>query len=128
MTQARTSLVIGASSPGGLGEATARRLAAKGDAVIVAGRRLDALERLAGEIGGRAIRCDVEDEESIAALVAEAGPIRVAVNAAGTTLGQSILKLKREQIEAQWGMHVTANLLLLKTLGGAMKDTGGSRP
>lgn len=125
MTERRTSLVIGASSPGGLGEATARRLAAGGDAVIVAGRRIDALERLADEIGGRAIACDLEDEDSIAALVAEAGPIRVVVNAAGTTLGQSILKIRREQIEAQWGMHVTANLLLLKHVGGSMMTVGG---
>ncbi|RYE75502.1 MAG: SDR family oxidoreductase [Oxalobacteraceae bacterium] len=121
----RTAIVIGASSPGGLGEAVARRLAADGVRLILAGRRLEPLERLALETGGRAVACDITDEASIMALVAQAGACDVLVNAAGTTLGQSILKLQREQIEAQLAIHVTGNLLLLKHAGPAM-TAGGS--
>ena len=110
----RKALVIGASSPGGLGEATARRLAMDGADVIVAGRRIEPLERLADTIGGRAIACDLGVEDSIAALVADSGPVDVLVNAAGTTMARSIVKLTREAIEEQFAIHVTANLLLLK--------------
>ena len=118
----RQALIIGASSPGGLGEATARRLAREGFGIALAGRRQDALAALANEIGGRTIPCDILDEESIVAMIAAAGTFDVLVNAAGTTLGQSILNLRREQIEAQLAMHVTANLLLLKHAVPAMRD------
>lgn len=116
----RTALVIGASSPGGLGEATVRRLARDGADVIVAGRKVEPLNRLAHEVGGRAITCDLCNEESIAALIAQTGPIDVLVNAAGTTMARSIVKLTREAIEEQFAIHVTANLLLLKHAAPAM--------
>lgn len=118
-------MVLGASSPGGLGEATARRLVADGAQVIVAGRRMESLEALAGETGGEAAHCDVTDEASLAALADRAGPVDILVNASGTTLGQSILKLQRAQIEAQYAVHVTANLLLMKHVVPAM-PRGGS--
>lgn len=120
----RTALIIGASSEGGLGEACARRLAGDGCAIIVAGRRMAPLETLAGDLEGRAIQCDLADESSIEAMMADAGPIDVLVNAAGTTLSQSITKIRREQIEAQFGVHVTANLLLLKHAAPRMPQGG----
>ena len=116
----RTALIIGASSPGGLGEATARRLAADGFRILLAGRDPTRLDGLAKELGARALACDIVDEDSIAALAREAGTIDVLVNAAGTTLGRSILKITRAEIEAQFAMHVTGNILLLKHFGARM--------
>lgn len=91
--QNTVALVTGASS--GIGEATARRLAAEGAAVAVAARRLDRLERLAREIddaGGRAlaIESDVTDRAQAEALVertvAELGRLDTVVNNAGVML------------------------------------------
>ena len=110
----RRALVLGASSPGGLGEAVARRLAGDGYRVAVAGRRREPLETLAKDIGGTALTCDVTDEDSIAAMAEAAGPVDVAVNAAGTTDVGSIAKIQRERIEAQLAVHVTGNLLFIK--------------
>lgn len=109
-----TALVIGASSPGGLGEAVARRLHADGLSVIVSGRNQQRLAALAGEIGGEAIVCDIEDEDSIASALAQAGPLDLLVNAAGTADASPIAKLTRERIERQFSIHVTGNMLLLK--------------
>ena len=119
-TVRRKALVIGASSPGGLGEATARRLANDGADVTVAARRIVQLDQLVQDIGGRAVVCDLGDEASIAALIAETGSLDIVVNAAGTTMARSIVKLTREAIEEQFAIHVTANLLLLKHVAPVM--------
>jgi NAD(P)-dependent dehydrogenase (short-subunit alcohol dehydrogenase family) len=121
----RTALIIGASSGGGLGEATARRLAADGCDILLAGRAVERLDALAAELGARTIRCDVLDEASIAALAESAGAVDVLVNASGTTLGRRIVNISRDEIESQLAMHVTANVLLLKHAAPRM-PRGGS--
>jgi len=87
------ALVTGASS--GIGEATAKQLAADGAAVAVAARRVDRLEGLAREIedaGGRAlvVESDVTDRAQAEALVertvAELGRLDTVVNNAGVML------------------------------------------
>ncbi|HEU0070833.1 MAG TPA: SDR family oxidoreductase [Alphaproteobacteria bacterium] len=86
----KTVLVTGASS--GIGEATARHLAAQGANVVLGARRTDRLKALAGEItaaGGSAIyrTLDVTDladmQAFVDAAVKEFGKIDVIVNNAG---------------------------------------------
>jgi NADP-dependent 3-hydroxy acid dehydrogenase YdfG len=87
------ALVTGASS--GIGEATAKALAAQGAKVAVTGRRLERLERLASEIGGGgrtalAIQSDVTDQEqaitAVDRTVDELGRLDILVNNAGQML------------------------------------------
>src|SRR6202050_1119520 len=61
-----TVLVTGAT--GGIGHAIARAFAARGAALVLTGRRLEALEPLAKEVGGRAVACDLSDREQVARL------------------------------------------------------------
>jgi NAD(P)-dependent dehydrogenase (short-subunit alcohol dehydrogenase family) len=79
------AIVSGGAS--GLGEATARALAAAGSTVFVADLNKDKGTELAAEIGGTFVATDVSDEASVQAAVdAAAGgsaPLRVIINCAG---------------------------------------------
>ncbi|NIP57049.1 MAG: SDR family NAD(P)-dependent oxidoreductase, partial [Gemmatimonadetes bacterium] len=79
------ALIAGAS--GGIGAACARTLAGAGARTVLAARSRGRLEALVGEVGGRALPADLDDEESLAGAVAELrkeeGVPDVVVNAAG---------------------------------------------
>ena len=79
------AIVSGGAS--GLGEATARELAAAGCRVVVADLNEQRGKAVADEIGGQFVGTDVSDEQSVQAAVeaaASAGPpLRVVVNCAG---------------------------------------------
>jgi NAD(P)-dependent dehydrogenase (short-subunit alcohol dehydrogenase family) len=77
-------IVTGAAS--GLGEGTARMLAAKGGQVVIADMQTDKGEAVARDIGGRFVRCDVSQESDALAVVhaaLEAGKLMGLVNCAG---------------------------------------------
>jgi NAD(P)-dependent dehydrogenase (short-subunit alcohol dehydrogenase family) len=75
------AIVVGGAS--GLGEATARALAARGARVVIADVNEERGRALAGELGARFVRCDVTDEAQVEAAVATAEGLRIAVNCAG---------------------------------------------
>ena len=81
----QAAIVTGGGS--GLGETTARALAAAGAKVAVFDLVEDAAKRVAQEIGGIACACDVANGESTEAALAKAreahGPARIVVQCAG---------------------------------------------
>ena len=87
---APVAVITGASS--GIGEATARALAAAGYRVALLARRADRIEQIAGELGGGsiAIQADVTDRDSLVAAAdqvqSELGGADVLVNNAGVML------------------------------------------
>jgi len=110
----RIAIVTGASR--GIGEATARELAARGAAVLLLARDEAAIERVAAEIeaaGGRALPevCDVAEWESVEAAVAlcekRLGPPGILVNNAG--LIEPIARLA-DSDPAGWDHTVDVNL------------------
>jgi NADP-dependent 3-hydroxy acid dehydrogenase YdfG len=115
------ALVTGASS--GIGEATAKRLAADGAAVAVAARRLDRLEALVEEIddaGGKAlaIEADVTDRAAAEALVertvTELGRLDTVVNNAGVMLLGPALEAPIEEWERMVDLNVKGLLYVAK--------------
>jgi NAD(P)-dependent dehydrogenase (short-subunit alcohol dehydrogenase family) len=84
--QGAGAIVFGGAS--GLGEATARRLAAEGAEVVIADLAADRAAAVAGEIGAHAATCDVTDPDSVEAAVALAAGLaprglRISVVCAG---------------------------------------------
>jgi NADP-dependent 3-hydroxy acid dehydrogenase YdfG len=118
------ALVTGASS--GIGEATARALAARGAKVAVAARRLERLEKLASEIAGEgrtalAIESDITDETQAAAAVErtvdELGGLDIVVNNAG----QMLLGPIEDAPTEEWDRMIDLNLKgLIKTTHAAL--------
>ena len=100
------ALVTGASS--GIGEATVRALAAQGFETIAAARRLERCAQLAAEAGGRALRLDVTDADSVAALAAEIDELEVLVHSAGGALG---LEPVAEANDRRWLEMYESNVL-----------------
>ncbi len=88
-------ILTGASS--GIGEATARTLAAAGHRLVLAARRVETLEKLVAEInpsGKRviAVQCDVRQKSDLEGLVTRAratfGAVQVLINNAGMDSGK----------------------------------------
>jgi NADP-dependent 3-hydroxy acid dehydrogenase YdfG len=100
------AVVTGASS--GIGEATARRLAAEGFDVVLGARRMERLEEIAGEIGGTALPLDVADTASVEAFAERIPEAAVLVNNAGGALG---LAPVAEADEEQWRAMYETNVL-----------------
>ena len=92
--EGQVALVTGAGS--GLGEATARRLAAMGARVAVLDRSAEAAAAVASDFGGLAVTADVADGAAVEAAFARTadtfgGPPRVVVNCAGIGTAARIL-------------------------------------
>ncbi|MEG0148004.1 MAG: SDR family NAD(P)-dependent oxidoreductase [Comamonas sp.] len=83
--QDQIAIVTGGAS--GLGEATARALAAAGARVAVLDRQLDKAQTVAADIGGLALACDITDTASVTAALdqikAQWGEARILMNVAG---------------------------------------------
>jgi NADP-dependent 3-hydroxy acid dehydrogenase YdfG len=107
------TLVTGASS--GIGEATARSLAAQGSKVALVARRVERIEKLAKEIAGHghtalAIEADVSDQQqaidAVERTVGDFGRLDIIVNNAGVML----LGPMKEAPTEEWDNMIDVNL------------------
>jgi short-subunit dehydrogenase len=125
------ALVTGAS--GGLGTHIARRLAREGMHVAVSGRREDALERVATELGALGVKAvavpaDLSDLTQVDSLVegveAGLGPIDVLVNNAGVESVGGFTAYTREELTSMVDVNLTAPMLLTHRLTPGMLERG----
>ena len=91
--QGQAALVTGGGS--GLGEATARELARLGARVAVLDVNLDNARRVADDIGGLALQCDVSSADSVQAAIEAAaaahGPARILMQIAGIGTAKRVI-------------------------------------
>ena len=116
MNLARCAFVTGGGK--GLGAAVARGLAAAGARVSIAGRDREAVEKVAREIGGLGIVCDVTDGAALERAVAQVreaqGPIEICVHNAGIAESAPIGRTSVEAWERTMAVNATAAFRLAK--------------
>lgn len=133
--QNQTAVVTGASS--GIGRAIANTLARNGSNVVLAARRTDRLEAIAGEIhtttSARVLiaRTDVAQEDDIRTLVRTAedtfGRVDILINNAGFGYFAPVQELDMDTVEQMLNVNLRGAMLCTKyVLPGMMERRHGS--
>jgi NAD(P)-dependent dehydrogenase (short-subunit alcohol dehydrogenase family) len=105
-------IVTGGAS--GLGEGTARMLAAKGGKVVIADMQVEKGEAIAKDIGGAFVKCDVSSEADGQAVVAKAvsmGKLMGLVNCAGIAPAEKTVGKNGAHALASFSKTITVNLI-----------------
>ncbi|MFF0163859.1 SDR family NAD(P)-dependent oxidoreductase [Streptomyces sp. NPDC005263] len=114
----KVAVVTGAGS--GIGLAIARRFAAEGARVFLAGRRQEPLDAAVAEIGPKAtgVRTDVSVQTDLDDLYSvvreEAGRIDVLVANAGSAVPQRLGEITEEAIDATFGTNVKGTIFTVQ--------------
>lgn len=126
----KCALVTGAT--GGIGADIARGLHGRGAQVVLSGRKQDALDALAAELGGKTqtIACDLSDSDALDGLPAQAaelaGSLDILVHCAGLTRDNLALRLKDDDWDTVINVNLTAGFRLARaSLRGMMKSRWG---
>lgn len=138
----RTAVITGATSPKGIGRATARRFAREGWDVVVLDLDAEAASRTAREISGESGHAayghavDVADENSVSAardaVLAEVGadrlaPVGAVVNIAGVTSPVAFLDTTLELWHHVMDVNATGTYLVTKAFLPEMIEAGWGR-
>ena len=118
---ARVAVVTGASS--GIGEASARALAADGWHVVVGARRIERLEALAKDIGGEAYVLDVTSDESVAEFASHLDRVDLLVNNAGGAKGlEPLVETTVEDWQWMYEVNVLGTVRMIQALLPKLHD------
>jgi 3-oxoacyl-[acyl-carrier protein] reductase len=121
----KTALVTGAT--GGLGAEIARVFHKAGASVAISGRKVEALDALAKELGDRVhvLPCDLADRAAVAKLIDESvkalgGRLDILVNNAGLTKDNLFMVMKDEQWDEVIAVNLTSTFMLCRAAARAM--------
>lgn len=125
----KVAVITGASS--GIGEATARTLAAAGYGVALLARRADRIDELAAELGGDAlaVEADVTDRDSLTAAAErvqqELGGADVLVNNAGLMLLGPFSSDRRDDYRRMVETNLLGAITATEVFLDQLRDGGG---
>jgi short-subunit dehydrogenase len=123
----RRALLTGAS--GGIGDAIARALHARGATVVVSGRRTEALEGLAKELGDRVevVSADLSSAEGVEALLQAAPDIDILVANAALPGSGLLDGFSTDEIDRTIDVNLRAPMQLTRELAPGMKQRGSGQ-
>lgn len=121
-------LVTGASR--GLGEALARRFAAAEAHVSLVARSGDAIEALAGELGGTALVADLLEDDQVEGLIARVehaagAPVDVLVNNAGIDITRALADFTHADLGRICALNLVVPMELSRQVIPGMARRGG---
>jgi short-subunit dehydrogenase len=115
-------LITGAT--GGLGQAIASELAARGAKLVVTGRRRDALDPLAASVGAEALVVDLADRADVDRLARSCGEVDVLVANAALPGSGTLDSYDVEQIDRVLDVNLRAPIVLAHALAPRMVERG----
>ena len=110
----RSVLLTGAT--GGIGQAIARALAARGARLVLTGRRAEVLEPLATEVGGRAVACDLAEASEVERLLGEVSNADILVANAALPASGVLDSFSVEEIDRALAVNLRAPIVLARAL------------
>jgi short-subunit dehydrogenase len=117
-----TALVTGAT--GGIGQAIARALVARGATVRLSGRRVDVLEPLAKELGATVVAADLADRADVERLADGSLDVDVLIANAALPASGDLRSFSVEQIDRALDVNLRAPIVLSREIGAAMAERG----
>lgn len=124
----KVALVTGASTPGGMGEAVARKLAQEGAKVMVSGIGAEQLDKLASEIGGTALETDITNRAAVRHLVDETvrlhGGLHVAANIVGLSDRCPIADIDEAHLQKMTAINYFGTVWFIQAVAEQIVDGG----
>lgn len=121
-------IVLGAAGEQNMGQAIARRFAAEGAKVVVAGRNETVLQKLSAEIGGSYALCDITNKSSVDALTSQAyethGRLDIGINATGWGLMKDFLETSEQDLDRMHDVQFKGPILFFQSLIREMSNGG----
>jgi NAD(P)-dependent dehydrogenase (short-subunit alcohol dehydrogenase family) len=124
--EGRRALVTGGGS--GIGEAVCRLFAAEGATVTVLDRDGDAAARVAAEVGGRSVACDVRGAEAVDAAVRDAaeamGGLTDLINNAGLGTAKPLVSYSDKEWDLLIGVNLSGTFYGIRAAAPIMLEQG----
>lgn len=121
----KTALLTGAT--GGLGQAIAKALAARGAKLTLSGRKAEALETLASELPGdghRVLPADLGEEGAAEKLAADAGAVDALIANAGLPGSGRLQDMTSDQLLKALRVNLESPMLLARAVEPQMLEKG----